>query len=98
VPPVIAIYSSPMRVRIRKVPPTHQLEAFDLRPFQLQERRVYDLGARLSEVLVVWATRNTRCDTTSATETTTTGGASRSSGGLDERARVTTGDEDLWPS
>jgi hypothetical protein len=42
-----------MRVRIRRLPPAHLLEGFDLRTHQLEVGQVYELGQRLSEVLVV---------------------------------------------
>jgi hypothetical protein len=43
-----------VRIRIRKVPPSTQLEGFDLRPFAFREGGVYDVGHPLAEVLIVW--------------------------------------------
>lgn len=42
------------RIRILKVPPTHRLEGFDLRPFDFQAGRLCDVQERLAEVLLRW--------------------------------------------
>ena len=48
------IETLPVRIRIRKVPPTEHLEGIDLRHYQFRQGQVYEVGPRLGELLIVW--------------------------------------------
>ena len=43
-----------MRIRIRKVPPSGNLEGFDLRSHQFKAGKVYEVPSRLAEILILW--------------------------------------------
>lgn len=51
---VTFVHTSPVKIRIRKVPPSAFLEGFDLRPYQFLVGHVYELDHRLAEVLIMW--------------------------------------------
>ena len=44
----------PMRIRVRKVPPTEFLEGFDVRRYQFRVGEVYEVGPLLGAVLIGW--------------------------------------------
>jgi hypothetical protein len=43
-----------MKVRIRRVPPSHVLEGVDLRPYNFEEGRAYDVDPEVAKVLILW--------------------------------------------
>ena len=44
----------PMRVLLRRVPPSRVLEGVDLRPYAFTKGEVYDLEPRVANVLILW--------------------------------------------
>jgi hypothetical protein len=53
-PRVVTFVHTPVKIRIRKVPPSTFLEGYDLRPYDFRAGYVYELDRRLGEVLIVW--------------------------------------------
>src|SRR5438132_4341550 len=51
---VTAVHTAPVRIRIRKVPPSDWLEGFDLRGYHFREGEVYEVGHQLADVLIAW--------------------------------------------
>jgi hypothetical protein len=43
-----------VRIRIRRPPQATRLEDFDLRPYQFEEGKIYDVAQRLGETLVLY--------------------------------------------
>jgi hypothetical protein len=43
-----------MKIRIRKLPPSGNLEGFDLHPHAFHSGEVYDVPSRLAEILILW--------------------------------------------
>ena len=43
-----------IRIRIRRVPPTEHLEGIDLRHYGFREGQTFEVGRRLSELLIAW--------------------------------------------
>ena len=46
--------SASVRIRIRKVPPSNQLEGFDLQPYAFRQGQIYTVNQQLASVLISW--------------------------------------------
>jgi len=53
-PSATFIHTLPMKVRVRKVPPTEYIEAFDVPSYQFRAGEVYEVGVLLGAVLIAW--------------------------------------------